>query len=110
MEEVNKFQSLIILGMVLLGIIIGQIEVVHIYSENLIMPALMIMLFLVFLQVPLKEIGSSFKNIKFTLTAVIINFIWTPILVFILGRLFLNDHPELQIGRASCRERVWQNV
>ena len=58
----------------------------------------MVMLFLVFLQIPLKDILKSFKNLKFTLTAVIINFIWTPLLILVLGRLFLVDHPELLIG------------
>lgn len=98
MEEVNKFQSLIIFAMVLLGILIGQINLVQAYSEYLIMPSLTIMIFLVFIQIPLKEIGSSFKNIKFTSTSVIINFVWTPILIFILGKLFLSNHPELLIG------------
>ena len=98
MEEVNKFQSFIVLGMVILGILIGQISFIQTYSEYLIMPSLTIMLFLVFIQVPLKEIGSSFKNIKFTLASIIINFVWTPIVVFILGRLFLNNNSELLIG------------
>lgn len=98
MEEVNKFQSFIILGMVALGILIGQIPFMQNYSEYLIMPSLTIMLFLVFVQVPIREIGSSFKNIKFTLTSLIINFIWTPIIVFILGRMFFSEHPELLIG------------
>lgn len=98
MESVNKFQSLIILFMVAIGILIGQIEFIQVYSEYLITPFLMLMLFLVFLQIPLKDIGSSFKNLKFTLTSVSINFIWTPILIFILGRLFLSNHPELLIG------------
>lgn len=98
MEEVNKFQSFIILGMVVLGILIGQISFIQTYSEYLIMPSLTIMLFLVFIQVPLREIGSSFKNLKFTLASIIINFVWTPIIVFILGRLFLNDNSELLIG------------
>ncbi len=98
MEEVNKFQSLIIFIMVLLGILLGQIPLIQNYSEYLIMPALMVMLFLVFIQIPLKEIGSSFKNIKFTLTAIVINFVWTPLIVFVLGRLFLANHPELLIG------------
>ncbi|WP_455537791.1 arsenic resistance protein [Terrisporobacter sp.] len=84
--------------MVLLGILIGQIDVVATYSEYLIMPVLMIMLFLVFIQVPLKEIGKSFKNIKFTSTEIIIYFIWTPVMIFVLGRLFLSNHPDILIG------------
>jgi arsenite transporter len=98
MESINKFQSFTIFVMVLLGILLGQISLIQTYLEYLIMPSLTIMLFLVFIQVPLREIGNSFKNIKFTLTSIIINFVWTPIIVFILGRLFLNNHPELLIG------------
>ena len=98
MESVNKFQSLVILLMVAIGILLGQIGFVQTYAEYLITPFLMVMLFLVFLQIPLKDILKSFKNLKFTLTAVIINFIWTPLLILVLGRLFLGDHPELLIG------------
>lgn len=98
MEQINKFQSFIIFAMVLLGILIGQIDIIHTYSEYLIMPSLTIMLFLVFIQVPIKEIGNSFKNLKFTLTSVIINFVWTPLIVFILGKIFLSNRPELLIG------------
>ena len=87
MESVNKFQSLVILLMVAIGILLGQIGFVQTYSEYLITPFLMVMLFLVFLQIPLKDILKSFKNLKFTLTVVIINFIWTPfpVYVFLIG-------------------------
>ena len=50
MENINKFQSLVILFMVALGILLGQIGFVQEYSEYLITPFLMVMLFLVFLQ------------------------------------------------------------
>ena len=98
MENINKFQSLVILFMVALGILLGQIGFVQEYVEYLITPFLMVMLFLVFLQIPLKDILKSSKNLKFTLTAVIINFIWTPFLIFILGKIFLANYPELLIG------------
>lgn len=39
MEEVNKFQSLIIFIMVIVGILIGQIKIIQTYSEYLIMPS-----------------------------------------------------------------------
>ena len=98
MGNINKFQSLVILFMVALGILLGQIGFVQEYAEYLITPFLMVMLFLVFLQIPLKDILKSSKNLKFTLTAVIINFIWTPFLIFILGKIFLANYPELLIG------------
>ena len=98
MENVNKFQSFIILFMVFIGIILGQIDLIQAYSEYLIMPSLMAMLFLVFIQIPIKDITKSFKNMKFTLTSICINFIWTPILVFILGSVFLGNNSDLLIG------------
>ena len=98
MENVNKFQSFIILFMVFIGIILGLIDLIQAYSEYLIMPSLMAMLFLVFIQIPIKDITKSFKNMKFTLTSICINFIWTPILVFILGRVFLGNNSDLLIG------------
>lgn len=98
MDNINKFQSLIILLMVLIGIILGQINIIQIYSEYVIMPSLIIMLFLVFIQIPLKDITKSFKNIKFTLTAILINFVWTPILIFFLGKFFLQNNPQILIG------------
>ena len=107
MDNINKFQSLVILGMVFIGIILGQINPIQIYSEYIIMPSLMIMLFLVFIQIPLKDITKSFKNIKFTLTSVCINFIWTPILIFILGKVFLKDNPSLLIGFVMLMVTPW---
>lgn len=98
MENINKFQSFIILIMVAIGIILGQVDLIQNYSEFVIMPALLIMLFLVFIQIPLKEIGNSLKNIKFTTVSILINFVWTPIVIFILGRSFLGNNPELLIG------------
>lgn len=56
MENINKFQSFVILGMVLIGIMIGQISFIQVYSEYVIMPALMIMLFLVFIQIDRKSV------------------------------------------------------
>ncbi|MCQ9627309.1 arsenic resistance protein [Cetobacterium somerae] len=98
MQITNKFQTIVILIMVVLGILLGQVEFIRSYSNYLIMPALNIMLFLVFIQIPLKNIVDSFKNIKFTLTSICINFIWTPLLVYILGKFFLSTYPELYLG------------
>ncbi|MEG1001792.1 MAG: arsenic resistance protein [Clostridium sp.] len=98
MDNINKFQGLIILLMAFLGLILGQINFIQRYASIIIMPSLIIMLFLVFIQIPLKDITSSFKNIKFTFTSVLINFVWTPLLIFILGKLFLKNNPELLIG------------
>ena len=56
------------------------------------------MLYGLFLEVPLYELKKSFKNIKFTSTSMIINFIWTPLFGYFLGNLFLNGNIDIFIG------------
>lgn len=98
MDTKDKFQSLIIIIIAFIGIFIGQVDFISNLSDKLIMPFLTLMLFLLFLQIPIGNIKDSLKNIKFTSTAIIINFIITPMLIFILGRLFLINEPDLLIG------------
>ncbi|GAA0071186.1 bile acid:sodium symporter [Clostridium sardiniense] len=98
MDTKDKFQSLIIIIIAFIGIFIGQVDFISIISDKLIMPFLTLMLFLLFLQIPFENIKTSLKNIKFTSTAIIINFIITPMLIFILGKLFLINEVDLLIG------------
>lgn len=58
----------------------------------------MIMLFGVFLQVDLSGLKNSFKNTRFALLTVLINFIWTPLFAWFLASVFLRGEPDLQIG------------
>lgn len=94
----NKFKSMEVFIMVAIGLLIGQVTIIGEYSEYIIMPALIIMLSLLFIQIPINEIGKSFRNTKFTISAIMINFVWTPIIVFIIGKLFLSNNVELLIG------------
>lgn len=95
---IEKLQSIIILVAVLLGLLLGQVSVVQLYADSLILPFLTLMLFGVFLQIPLKDITESFKNIRFTASSVIMNFIWTPIFAWLLGAIFLHDLPAIWVG------------
>lgn len=65
-------------------------------AAALIEPALMAMLFFVFMCVDIKEIGRSFSNKRFTCTALLINFVWTPIFAILLGLLF--GEIDIRIG------------
>lgn len=98
MSKLEKYQTFIILAAMLLGLLFGQIGVVEQYAENFVAPFLFVMLLGAFLNIPLKDYRKAFANIKFSLTTVIINFIWTPILVWLLGKVFLSSSAILQIG------------
>ncbi|TES57701.1 arsenic resistance protein [Halalkalibacterium halodurans] len=98
MNLFEKLYTLIIFLAVVIGIGIGQIELIRVNAESFIVPLLVAMLYITFLQIPIEEIKKAFKNIKFTYTSVIINFVWTPILAWLLAMVFLGDNPALYIG------------
>src|SRR5699024_4270062 len=56
------------------------------------------MLYGLFLTIPLQQLKKAFSNIKFLGANTIINFIWTLVLAWALGSVFLFDHPALWIG------------
>src|SRR5690625_1571632 len=56
------------------------------------------MLYGLFLSVPIKDLKNALLNIKFASSSLMINFLWTPLLAWGLGAVFLSDHPALWIG------------
>lgn len=94
----ERLQSLFILIAVALGLILGQFYWMAANAASFITPFLMVMLFGVFLQIPLHHLGRALKNFKFTGLSLGMNFIWTPILAYILGFLFLREAPDLWVG------------
>ena len=98
MDTLEKQQTLIILAAVLIGLGLGQIPLISTYSESLIIPFLLVMLYGLFLTIPLDQLKNSFTHVRFLGTSTIINFIWTPLLAWGLGAAFLSDHPALWIA------------
>jgi ACR3 family arsenite efflux pump ArsB len=56
------------------------------------------MLFFVFLTVDIKEISKSFLNVRFSIAALVINFIISPLITLALSKRFLAGEIDLQIG------------
>lgn len=65
--------------------------------EALVNPALALMLFVTFLQVPLRDIGKSFRNVRFVAALMAANFVVIPILVLLLLQ-FAPDDPMVRLG------------
>jgi ACR3 family arsenite efflux pump ArsB len=95
MGAIEKYQSFFILGSVVVGLILGQSTTIQNYAALFIVPFLMVMLYGIFLQVPLSQLNKSFKNWRFASVSASINFIFNPLLAFVLGFLFLRDVPAL---------------
>ncbi len=98
MELIEKLEPIIIFSAVIIGLIFSNISIIAQNTEHLINIFLCLMLFGLFLEVPLGELKDSFKNVKFTSTSLIINFIWTPLFGYFLGSLFLKGNVDVLIG------------
>ncbi|WP_059105905.1 arsenic resistance protein [Shouchella shacheensis] len=98
MRTLEKLQTLVILLSISLGLLLGQLHIIEQYADYFIIPFLFVMLYGLFLTIPLKPLKKAFLNYKFLSTSTIINFIWTPLLAWGLGFLFLSEHPALWMG------------
>lgn len=98
MDLVEKIEPVIIFGAVLIGLLFSNIDIISKNTDYLINIFLCLMLYGLFLEVPIKELKNSFKNVKFTSTSLIINFIWTPLFGYFLGNFFLNGNLDIIIG------------
>ncbi|MCG1010883.1 arsenic resistance protein [Salinicoccus sp. ID82-1] len=98
MNSLERYQPVIILLAVCIGLLIGGIDAIGSMADHFIAPFLMLMLYGLFLLMPLKRVFTSFRKVKFVVTSLVINFIWTPIIAYLIGMLFLSDHPLLWIG------------
>ncbi|WP_041581967.1 arsenic resistance protein [Salisediminibacterium selenitireducens] len=98
MQLIEKWYTLIIVTAVTAGLILGQWSKVASFAEQLIVPLLMGMLYVTFLQIPLQAIREALTNVRFTALSLILNFIWTPLLAWGLALVFLSGEPALYIG------------
>jgi ACR3 family arsenite transporter len=94
----ERLQTVILMGSVLVGLGMGQVEGLADGADRLILPFLLVLLIGVFVQVPLKDVRKALLNIRFTAASVGINFVVTPVAAAGIGFLFLRDMPELWIG------------
>jgi ACR3 family arsenite efflux pump ArsB len=98
MRTVEKFQSVILLIAIILGLLLSNFSIVSNIFSQLIVPFLFLMLLALFINIPLNNLKSGFFNGRFALLSLIINFIWTPILAYLLGFIFLSYNTALWIG------------
>lgn len=98
MDLVEKFEPIIIIFAIILGLIFSNISLIAQNTDYLITVFLCLMLFGLFLEIPMNELKNSFKNVKFSSTSLIINFIWTPLFGYFLGSLFLKGNVDVLIG------------
>ena len=98
MDLIEKIEPILIFAAIILGLSLNNITFLQQISPSLITIFLALMLFTLFLDIPISDIKNSFSNVKFTSTTLLINFLWTPLFGYFLGNLFLKGNLDLFIG------------
>lgn len=98
MELMGKLEPAIIFSAIIIGLMFSSVNAVAQNAGSLITLFLCLMLYGVFLEIPLSELKNSFRNVKFSITSVIINFIWTPLFGYFLGSIFFKSNIDVFIG------------
>ena len=96
--EIGRLQPVIIIAAALIGIALGSIVPIGDASSWLIQLFLMLLLFVLFLSVDLRKMGRSLLNVRFTATALVLNFVLTPVVSYLLGIAFFGGSMDLRIG------------
>ncbi len=98
MNLIGKLQPMIIIAAALLGLLLGAVTPLGKGSSGLIEIFLMMLLYILFLSIDLKQIKKSFSNLRFTLSALVINFVFTPLFAYMLGEIFFPSSLDIRIG------------
>ncbi len=98
MGFLSKFQSLWIILAVFLGLYMSGFEPLRQTAGYLIAPSLMLMIFGLFLSMPLSELLRAYKSQRFFFLSLLVNFVLTPLLAYLLGYLFLSESLALWVG------------
>ena len=92
-----RSQPLVFFTAILIGLAASNIGAIENISV-LIIPSLIVMLYFVFVEVKVADVSKAAKNRPLLSSSLGLNFIFTPILAYVLGWIFLSDIPDLWIG------------
>ncbi len=90
--------TLVMLAAAFAGVGLGLFTGAGDGASALIEPFLMAMLFFVFVCVEPSDLRRSFENRRFTVTALAINFVWSPVFAMMIGWIFFSGNIDMRIG------------
>jgi ACR3 family arsenite efflux pump ArsB len=94
----EKFQSVFVAMAALGGLGLGLLLPVGGAAGHLVLPALMLMLTAVFVQVDVGQVREARSARSAVAVGLVLNFVFTPLLAGALGAGLLGDSPDLRIG------------
>lgn len=107
MNLIGKLQPVIIITAALLGLLLGAVTPFGSVSSSLIEVFLMMLLYILFLSIDLKQIKKSFTSVRFTLSAVIINFVFTPLFGYVTVKVTFKNQSSGDIPQTGDNSNIW---
>lgn len=96
-ETLEAQQVKIYFGAILVAVLLSLVVPATTELEAGINPALALMLFVTFLQVPLADLGKALLRVRFLAALIVVNFLAVPVLVLVLIQLLPAD-PMVRLG------------
>ncbi|MPZ87837.1 MAG: arsenic resistance protein [Nitriliruptorales bacterium] len=98
MSRVERWQPVLVLASALVGLAVGALTALGPAAEAVVLPALMILLVGVFLQITAHRVRDAARRVRVVTASLVVNFVWTPLLAWLLGALLLGSEPDLRVG------------
>ncbi|AEF39253.1 arsenic resistance protein [Hoyosella subflava] len=98
MTTLERLQSVFVALAALLGLAAGVALPIDAPAGHVVLPALLLMLTAVFLQMDGAQIRSARHARTVVAASLVINFVWTPLFAWALGAGLLGGSPDLRIG------------
>ncbi|MEN9230470.1 MAG: hypothetical protein Q6L68_06150 [Thermostichus sp. DG02_5_bins_236] len=98
MHLLEKAQPVWVMVSVGLGLTLAQGSSAGEVLGHWVQPLLALLLYLTFLGIPIQKFKRLYRTSQVVWASLCINFLWTPLLAWGLGALFLSDLPDLWVG------------
>ncbi|NKY96656.1 arsenic resistance protein [Nocardiopsis alborubida] len=98
MSLAERLQSLFVALAAVAGLAAGLLLPIGPAAEHVVLPALLVMLTAVFVQMDAAHVGEVRRARTLVVTSLVLNFVFTPALAWALGAGLLGGEPDLRIG------------
>ncbi|MEU3017689.1 MULTISPECIES: bile acid:sodium symporter [unclassified Nocardiopsis] len=98
MSIAERLQSLFVALAAAAGLVAGLLLPIGPAAEHVVLPALLVMLAAVFVQMDAAHVGEAGRARTLVAASLVLNFVFTPALAWALGAGLLGGQPDLRIG------------
>lgn len=98
MSWAERLQSVFVAVAALAGLGLGLISPLGEIGGYVVIPALLVMLTAVFIQMDAAHVGEVRRAKSLVIASLVLNYVFTPALAWVLGAGLLGDQPDLRIG------------